>query len=199
MAGPERIEWRRSLPSARLTGLTWYAFGAALALGLVWLLFGGEPAQLDTGQSNPLALALPIATALAVLGALPLSLPVLRRPLVAASHYALTVRPGWWRTLVLPWAKVAGVAAYRVGGEPYLLVRCRRSLDPRRDLPGRLDQVVLRVAMRRRRRGDPPVGDYDLAVCMGDFVGGSSALLATLVAFAPDHVAVENDLAEDPR
>ena len=199
MAGPEGIEWRRWVPSVRLARLTWYGFAAALALGLVWLLFGDEPTELDTGQANPLAYVLPVAIALAVLGAVPFALPVLRRPRVAANHYALTVRPGWWRTLVLPWAEVAGVAAFDIGGEPYLLVRCRRSLDPRPDLPRWLDQLVLHAAMRNRRRVDPPVDDYDLAVRMDDFVGGSAALLAALAAFAPDHVAVASDFAEDPR
>jgi hypothetical protein len=197
MAGPERIEWRRGVPSARLTVLAWYAFGAALFLGLVWLLFGGEPAELDTGRRNPLVYVLPVAVAVVLLGALPLLLPVLRRPVVAANHFALTVRGGWWRTLIMPWAKVAEVAAYRVGGTPYLLVRCRQSLDSGRDMPRWLDQAVLRAAMRDRRRGDPSVGDFHLAVRMEDFVGGSSALVATLAAFAPDDVPVAGDLADE--
>ena len=126
MAGPEGIEWRRSVPSVPLSRLAWYGFGAAIAVGLVWLLFGGEPRELDTGRSNPLAYALPVAIVLAVVAAVPFLVPVLRRPFVAANHYALTVRPGWWRTLVLPWAKVAGVATpdlehYR----PYLEVARR--------------------------------------------------------------------------
>jgi hypothetical protein len=196
MAGPERIEWRRSVPSARLARLAWYAFGAGIALGLVWLLFGGEPAQLDTGASNPLAYAVPATIVVVVVALVPFALPLLRRPMVAANHYAVTVRAGWWRTLVLPWSEVAGVAAYRVGGDPYLLVRCRQSLQPRHDLPRWPDQLVLRAAMRNRRRADPPIGDYHLAVRMDDFVGGESAMLSTLAAFAPDHVAVASDLAD---
>ena len=196
MAGPERIEWRRKVPAARLAALGWYVIAVGAVLGMVWLLFGGEPVRLDNGRANPLALLPAIAVVLALFGALPFVLSLVRLPLVAATHHALTVRSGAWRTLTMPWANVAGVAAYRVGDEPYLLVRCRQSLEDRRDLPRWFDQRVLRTALRRMRRGDPPVGDFHLAVRMNEFAGDSAALLATLAAFAPDDVPVANDLAD---
>ena len=71
----------------------------ALAVGLVYVLFGGEPRDLDSGAANPLAVLPRLALAAALAGLVPFGLPVLRRPTVAANHYALTVRPGPWRTL----------------------------------------------------------------------------------------------------
>src|SRR5690348_8844199 len=129
MAGPDRIDWRRAFPSRALALLGWYLGLAGAALGLVWLLFGGEPARLDDGAPNPLAAILPIAAVVALLGAVPAVIAVIRRPVVAANHYALSVRPGSMRTLVLPWARIAKVAVRRVGRESYLLVRCGGARD----------------------------------------------------------------------
>ena len=56
-------------------------------------------------------------------GAIPFVLAVVRRPRVGANHFALTVRPGWVRTLVLPWSRVAEVTTADIAGERYLLVR----------------------------------------------------------------------------
>jgi hypothetical protein len=202
MAGPERIEWRRGFPAGPLALLGWYVLAAVGGLGLVWLLFGAEPQRLDSGRVNPLAVLPDLAVVLVLFGAVPFTVLVLRRPMVAANYYALTVRPGPWRTLVLPWARVARVGAYRVGGEPYLLVRCVAAGDPwadragRLDRPGWLDRTVLREAGRRARTGDAPVGGFDVAVRMGEFAGRSTALVATLAAFAPDHVAVADDLSD---
>jgi hypothetical protein len=191
MAGPERIEWRRSPPSRALGALAWYAAGAAFPVGVVFLLFGGEPAQLGAGVPNPVARVPTWAVVLAGLGAVPFLLAVLRRPLVAANHYALTVRPGSVRTLVLPWARVAEVTVARVAGEEYLLVRCGTPLDPLGNRPQWLDQAVLRHAAR----DDLRVGQrFDLAVRLRDFVGGTDGQIAALAAFAPDHVNVANQL-----
>ena len=195
MAGPERIEWRRSFPSAALTMLVWYASAAALALGLVWVLFGGEPARLDSGAANPLATLPRAFLLLTLLGLVPFGLAVLRRPIVAANHYALTIRPGPWRTLVLPWAGLASVTSYRVGGEPYLFVRCLESLGSVGDRPGWADQTVLRSVLRQSRVARPVEGS-DLAVRMRDFVGSPQALLGALAAFAPDHVMIDGDFAD---
>src|SRR5262245_18835967 len=129
MAGPERIEWRRSPPSRSLGALGWYAAGAVTVVALAFLLFGTEPAQLGSGVSNPVVHVPMWTVTLAVLGTFPFVLAALRRPVVAANHYALTVRPGWVRTLVLPWARVAEVTVADVHGERYLLVRCRDGLD----------------------------------------------------------------------
>lgn len=193
MAGPQRIEWRRRVPVAAIARLGWYVLSAALLVGAVWALFGDEPDQLSSGAENPLVNVVPTTLLLVALGGLPFVVAIARRPVVAANHYALTVRPGAMRTLVLPWAQMGAIAAYRIGGEPYLLVRCRESLDSGGDQPGWADQRALRVA---RRHGDVP-GTFDLAVRMRDFVGAPQSLLGTLAAFAPDHVKVTSELVRD--
>jgi hypothetical protein len=186
MAGPERIEWRRAFPSHAVTLLAWYIVLAGAVLGLIFLLFGGEPAQLDDGSPNPLAAVLPVALVLAVIGCLPIVLIIIRRPIVAANHYA--------RTLVLPWARIAFVAVGRVGRETYLLVRCRELLDALGDHPTWVDQGVLRAVLRTPRGGRALAGEFDLAVRLRDFVGEPNAQLATLAAFAPDHVLIASDV-----
>jgi hypothetical protein len=194
MAGPDRIEWRRAFPSRAVTGLVWYAILAGLVVGLTLLLFGDEPARLDDGSPNPLAAVFPVVLALAVLGCLPIVLVIARRPLVAANHYALTVRPGAARTLVLPWAHISVVAVRRVGRETYLLVSCRQSLDALGDHPTWIDQGVLRAVLRTPRGGQALAGEFDLAVRLRDFVGEPNYQLATLAAFAPDHVFIAGDV-----
>jgi hypothetical protein len=195
MAGPERIEWRRSVPSAALTVLTWYTSLVGLAVGLVWILFGGEPRHLDSGATNPLAVLPGLALAVALVGLVPFVLPVLRRPTVAANHYALTVRAGPWRTLVLPWARLAAVTVHRTGGDSYLLVRLLPGMEHVGDRPGRADQGVLRSVRRLSRRGTA-IDGYDLAVRMRDFVGTPQSLMSALAAFAPDHVVIDGDFAD---
>jgi hypothetical protein len=129
-----------------------------------------------------------------LVGAAPLVVMLVRRPLVAANHYALTVRPGSVRTLVLPWAHIAVVSVRRVGREPYLLVRCRQSLGALGDHPTWLDQGVLRAVVRVPRAGSALAGEYDLAVRLRDFVGHPNAQLSALAAFAPDHVFIASDV-----
>jgi hypothetical protein len=189
MAGPERIEWRRSAPSRPLTALAWYATGAVLVVAVVFLLFGGEPDRLGSGVGNPVA-NLPMWTlVLAAAGAVPFVLKLVRRPVVAANHYALTVRPGWIRTLVLPWARVDEVSVAEVSGERYLLVRCGSGLDRLGNRPQWVDRAVL----RRVTRDNAKLGHrYHLAVRLRDFDGGTDSRLAALAAFAPDHVMVAN-------
>ena len=168
MPGPERIEWRRSFPSRPLATLGWYLLCAVLVTALILALFVDEPERLSSGRPNPLA-HLPIWTvSLAALGAVPFVLAVVRRPLVAANHFALTVRPGWVRTLVLPWSRVAEVAAFEVAGERYLLVRCRDGPDRMGNTPHWLDQALLRELAKD---GSKLARRHDLAVRMRDFVG----------------------------
>jgi hypothetical protein len=193
MAGPDRIEWRRAFPSRAVTALVWYAVFAGAVVGLTLLLFGDEPARLDDGSPNPLTALPPVVLALAVLGCIPIVLVTVRRPVVAANHYALTVRPGAARTLVLPWAHIAVVAVRRVGRETYLLVRCRQTLDALGDHPTWIDQGVLR-ALLRTRSGQPLAGEFDLAVRLRDFIGEPNAQLTTIAAFAPDHVFIASDV-----
>lgn len=206
MAGPERIEWRPSALSEAFAKLGWYLAGAAVTIASVWVLFGSEPARLHSGQLNPLAVTPRVALIVGVLGAVPPFLELARRPLVAASSYGMTVRAGSWRTVVLPWARVAAVAVYRVGDDEYLFLACRdaparsRSVGTAGDRPGWPDRGELRTALKRARRqgsGQPEALErFDLAVRMRDFVGEPYVLLSTLVAFAPDHVQVATDLTE---
>jgi hypothetical protein len=73
VAGPERIEWRRSFPSRSLATLAWYVASAGLVVILIRGLFADEPAVLDSGAHNHLA-DLPMWTVgLAVVGAAPSS------------------------------------------------------------------------------------------------------------------------------
>ncbi len=194
MTDPELVEWRRSFPTHALLALGRYAAIAGLGLGVVWLLFGGEPKSLDTGLSNPLAVVMPASLVLAGLGALPYVIAVLRRPVLAANHYALHVRPTWVRTLVLPWARIAKIVAFQVGDEPYLLIRCRSTFDRSGDQPSRIDQSALRAALQS---SDSELLDgYDLAVRMRDFTGTPEAQLAALAAVTPDHVALEKEVCK---
>ena len=195
MVGPQRVEWRGRAPSAAVARLLWYVLAATAGGGVVWLLFGDEPARLSAGETNWLTAIMPATVVLGLLGAVPFAVAVLRRPAVAANYYAITVRPGHGRALILPWASLALVGAYKVGGEMYLFVRCREPFNGVGDRPGRFDRRVLRAA---RRCGDPPgIDEYHLAVCMADFVGSPRSLLTSLVAYAPDYLAVTSDLVHD--
>jgi hypothetical protein len=191
VAGPERIEWRRSFPSRSLATLAWYVVSATLAVLLVRALFGDEPETLDSGAHNPLA-DLPMWTAgLAAVGAVPIALAVLRRPRVGANHFALTGRPGWIRTLVLPWSRVGEVAAIEVSGERFLAVRLLEGLDRTGTNPAWIDQNVLRELAKVSERSARGVG---VAVRLRDFGGRPEGQLAALAAFAPDQVQIANRL-----
>jgi hypothetical protein len=193
VAGPERIEWRRSFPSRSLGTLTWYVVSAVLLVLLVRALFGDEPETLDTGSSNPLA-DLPMWTAgLAVAGAVPIALSVVRRPRVGANHFALTVRPGWVRTLVLPWSRVGEVAAVEVGGERFLAIRLHQGLDRTGTDPAWVDQTVLREMAKLSEHSARRIS---LAVRLRDFSGTPDGQLASLAAFAPDQVLIANNLGK---
>jgi hypothetical protein len=167
-------------------------------LVITYVLFGAEPDTLQTGQPNPLALLPTALTVLVGLAAVPLLLALVRRPTVAADHYALTVRPGIVRTLLLPWAYVAEVAAYGARDDPFLLVRCGVRRDGRLgDRPRWWDRGVLRAAIRAdrtRRATAPALASYDVAVRIGEFSGAPEAQLASLASFAPEHVRVANAL-----
>jgi hypothetical protein len=188
MTGPDRIEWRRGFPvrALRLTAACFAAGG--LAAGVAWVLFGDEPATLSNGEENALA-AVPQWT-LAAAGAVVLAslVPLVRRPTVAATHYALSVRPGLLRTLLLPWASISEVAAIRTTDDEFLLVRLRPGLDSLGDRPTYLDQAVLRAATR----GYPRALDYHLAVRLSEFTGRAEGKLGTLAAYAPESVYITN-------
>ena len=188
MAGPERIEWRRGFPSRSLAALGWYAVCATIVVAAVLLLFGAEPDQLDSGDHNVLADVPMWTEVLAAAGAVPFALALIRRPRVAANHFALMVRPGWVRTLVLPWSRVAEVMIAAVDEEQYLLVRCRESLDQTGNSPHWVDRTVLRALAREGfRKGR----HFDLALRMSDFTSPRiEGQMAGLAAFAPDHVLI---------
>ena len=191
MAGPQAVEWRRRFPTRSLARLTRYLVGAAAVVGAVVVLFGGEPDRLDSGAANPLAHVLLWTVVLALVGAVPFTVSVVRRPRVAANHYALTVRPGCIRSLTLPWARVAEVAV----AHDFLLVRCYSATEAPElvsmgNEPHWVDRTVLRAIARQGYR----VGrHFDVALRMRDFAAGVDTAqldLVALAAFAPDHVLI---------
>lgn len=187
MAAGEQLEWRRGFPSRALRRVAWFTLGAGAVVVAAWVLFGSEPDRLASGAANPLALV-PLVTLLAVvLAGGPFVLAVFRRPLVVADHYALTVRPGALRTLLLPWAEVAEVVGATVRGEPLLLVRCGPARSRLGDRPRWYDQSVLRAA-------GAPVAGFHLAVRMDEFVGAPRGQLAALAAVTPEQVRVTDRL-----
>jgi hypothetical protein len=191
VAGPQAIEWRRRFPTRSLIALARYATFAAVLIGAAAVLFGDEPTRLDSGAANPLAHILLWTVVILSVGAIPVLLAVVRRPRVAANYYALTVRPGWIRSLVLPWARVAEVAV----ADDFLLVRCysaaeRPSVGSMGNSPHWVDQTVLRSLARQ---GSRVSRHFDLALRMRDFAAGTDAAqldLVALAAFAPDHVLI---------
>ena len=100
-------------------------FVAVVVSGPAWLLFGGEPRQADDGALNPLVLVAPAVLLVFGVALVPQVIALVRRPIVAADHHAITVRPGVGRTLMLPWVQVAELAAVDLDEEEVLLVRCR--------------------------------------------------------------------------
>ncbi|GEM_PF-1218136 len=201
MTGPEGIEWRPSALSEAFARLGWYVATAVLFVGAAWGLFRDEPTRLNSGQVNLLVFVPLLVGVLGTLSTVPVVMALVRRPAVAANYYGLTVRPGAGRLLVLPWAQLRAVAAYRVGDEAYLFLGRTQVPLPSGDRPGWADQKVMREARRGARHEGgvdlATLADFELAVRMSDFVGEPYALLATLVAFAPDHVLVASDLAAE--
>lgn len=181
MAG--QMEWRRRFPYRALRRLGWVLAAGGTVTGAAWLLFGAEPDRLASGASNPLALVPTVTAALMAAAAAPWLVAIVRRPRVAADHYALTVRPGSLRTLLLPWAGITELARRPVGGVPLLLVRLRyRHRAAGGSRVRWWDRHLL-------RRAGPDLADsYDLAVRMDEFTGPAQARLAELAAWAPRHV-----------
>jgi hypothetical protein len=187
VSGPERIEWRRSFPSRAISRLTWYIVLGLITVAAAFLLFGDEPAEQSSGAANPLA-HVPLWTMLLVaLGGVPFLLNVFRRPRVAATHFALTVRPTYIRTLVLPWSRIAEVAFAEAAGERYLLVRIRDDAARIGNSPHWVDKVVLRELSREDWRR---AKHFDLAVRMRDFTPAAAGQMGLLAAFAPEHVFI---------
>ncbi|QSB15059.1 hypothetical protein JQS43_01360 [Natronosporangium hydrolyticum] len=181
MAQAAALTWRRRFPRRALWRLGWYLFAAATVAAGTVLLFGAEPRRLPDGAPNPLALAPPVAITLLAAGLLPLTAALLRRPRLRADHYALQVRPGSLRTLLLPWSAVAELAATAgPGDEPVLLVR--RLPGAAGDIPRWCDQAVLRTLNAGVR------GRYQLALRVDDFTGEPDQRLRELAAWAPQRI-----------
>lgn len=188
MTPAESLECPRRFPSRALRRLGYLAAGGGGAAAGAWLLFGSEPNRLASGEANLLALVPEVAALLVVAAAFPLLLAVFRRPLIVADHYALSVRPGSRRTLLLPWAGIAEVAAATVREEPLLLIRFDSVRTRLGDRPGWADQRLLRT-------GGAATSGYQLAVRLDEFVGKPAELLAALAAWAPGQVRFTNRLA----
>jgi hypothetical protein len=133
----------------------------------------------------------PALAALFGLLMVPQVMALVRRPTVMADHYALTVRPGVGRTLVLPWAQVAELAVRLVDEEPLLFIRCDQQPRPTADWPRWWDQGHLRSA----QRGTAALAAYHLAVPMDEFLGTPASLLEQLDERAAPHVVMVNGLA----
>lgn len=190
LTGADRIEWRRAFPSRAVKLVSACAGAGGLAVAAAWVLFGDEPATLNSGAVNPLA-SVPQWTMVAAAAVVGASLvPVIRRPSVAATRYALSVRPGVLRTLRLPWATIVEITGVRAGGEEFLLVRLRPGLDALGDHPGYWDKAVLRAAVR----GYPRAVEFDLAVRMREFAGAGPAKVAALAAYAPETIDITSRL-----
>lgn len=187
MIAGERIEWRRAFPRRAVRVFAGCTAAAALVAALGWAMFGTEPATLNTGAANPLAVVPQWTLGLAAAVVVAAAVPVLRRPLVAASHVTLFVRPGVFRTLELPWTTIAEITVVDPGGGEFLLVRLRAEIT---DRPGFWDRTVLRSAARAY----PPATGYDLAVRLGDFAGTPTAKVTALAAYAPESVEITSRL-----
>jgi hypothetical protein len=184
----DHFVWRRRPAGRALGRLTWTAFLGASVAAPAWFVFGDEPARVDNGALNPLAFVVPVVAGFFVLLLVPQALALVRRPIVAGSHYALTVRPGVARTLVLPWAQIGEVVAVEVDDETYLLIRCIPLNARSGDWPRWWDKAHLRAA----RRGSAIAAAYDLAVPLRDFERRPGVLLADLARWAPRHVGIVN-------
>lgn len=181
----ERVDWSRRRPKRAAGRLSWTVLLAVLGGGGAVLLFGGEPWLAGDGALNPFALVPPTVLTLIALTLIPQVVGLVRRPLVGADHYALNIRPGVVRTLVVPWADVVELTAFELDEEYFLLVRCR-GLRTSGDQLRWWDRSVLRSVIR----GAGGVAAYDLAAPMADFDGTPEDLLADLGEYAPDHVAL---------
>ncbi|GIJ54029.1 hypothetical protein Vau01_015450 [Virgisporangium aurantiacum] len=217
MVAGERIEWRRSFPRHQVRVLGGCAAGGALVVAAAWMFFGAEPARLNTGAANPLAVVPQWTLGAAAAVVLAAAAPVLRRPMVAASEGTLFVRPGAYRTLELPWATVAGLAGVATRGGEFLLIRLRPppggdgaarpggdgaarpggdgaappagAGEPARTRAGR-PGFFDRTVLRSAARSYPAAAGYDLAVRLRDFAGAPAAKMTALAAYAPEAVDI---------
>jgi hypothetical protein len=195
----DQVVWLPRPPRRAAVRLGLLTLAAVPTLAAAHLIVGDEPTRLESGRLNPLFLSFPALIAAFVIAAVPSVLALIRRPHVAADHFALRLRPGCLRTLVVPWAQVAELAAVPVRTTPrrwesLMLVRFawRRGGDG--DRPQFWDTRLLRDA--RRAGGRDQVDGYHLAVRLGDFAGTPYNLLSALAVFAPGHVLLVSKLED---
>jgi len=195
----DQVVWLPRPPRRAAIRLGFLALAAVPTLAAAHLMLGDEPAYLESGQLNPLYLFFPALVAAFALTAVPSLVSLVRHPQVAADHFALRLRPGCLRTLVVPWSQVAELAAVPVllaprRWEPLMLVRFAWQRGKEGDRPRFWDTVLLRDA--RRSGGRDQTEGYDIAVRLGDFAGTPYALLSALAVFAPGHVVLVSKLDE---
>jgi hypothetical protein len=180
----DRVVWRRRRPRRAAGRLVWTLFVAVVVTAPLWLMFSGEPLQAADGALNPLALLGPGVAVIFLVGVLAQVTALVRRPLIEFDYFALTVRSGLARTLVLPWAQLTELVVLDLEGDEFLLIRCQPHRRGTGDRPRRLDQGALRSLRRRATFAS----GYDLAVPMDRFAGTTDGLLAEMATRAPAHV-----------
>lgn len=192
-------EW--SVARQHIPRRAWARMIGHLVLGVVAtiftaLLFAVEPATLADGTANPAASVPTFVGIVAAAGVAGTVLRTLRRPRLAANHYGVSVRPGAFRTLLLPWVHVEEVTVMTVPGrkedEHYMLFACDDHMGRHSgDRPWFTDRAMLREA---NRATEGRVGNYDLAVQLTGFDAEPGELIDLLAGFAPRHVDVLNQL-----
>lgn len=195
----QSAEWvviRRRAPRRALIRLMGYATLAAVVVIITWLLFVTEPDSLANGQPNPAASAPTFAGLVACVGVGIAVIPVIRPPQLAVNHFGLAVRPGAFRTVLLPWVHVDEVAAMAVPGrrtsDAYLLLACDAHIGRHSgDRPRFLDRAVLREA---NRATEGRAASFDMALRLADFRQSPADLLRQVAGFAPPHVTVADQL-----
>lgn len=186
-------------PRRALTRLATYIAAGVIVTAITWLMFYTEPDTLMTGEPNPAAQVPTFIALVSILSIIVAAVVVLRRPRLAANHFGVIVRPGVFRALLMPWVHIEEVTVITVPGrrkgDTYLLFACDDYLGRSAgDRPRFLDQAILREA---NRASEGRVGNYDLAVRLADFFKPADAIIDQIAGFAPEHVAVLNQLDDE--
>lgn len=163
---------------------------------ITWALFVTEPATLSNGQANPAAATPLFVGMLAGVAVAVAALPVIRPPQLAVNHFGLAVRPGAFRTVLLPWVHVEEVAAMAVPGrrssDAYLFIACDDHVGRHSgDRPRFLDRAVLREA---NQATEGRAVNFDIALRLADFRRPPADLLRHVAEFAPPHVTIADQL-----
>jgi len=195
-ASAEWVVIRRRAPRRAMIRLAGYLALAIVVTGVTWALFITEPARLANGESNPAASA-PLFTGLiAGIGVALATIPVLRPPNLAVNHYGVAVRPGAFRTVLLPWVHVEEVAALSVPGrrssDAYLLFACDDHIGRHSgDRPRFLDRGVLREG---NRATEGRAASFHMAIRLAEFQQSPAVVLREVAGFTPPHITVADQL-----